>query len=122
MTGFDNTHPHYDPNDGRKQYVYYDPQTGDIVGSSCHSALAPKHPHMIVAAPWESLEGMKINLQTLKLEPVIYDDSTVRGFKQKYSYADLLIGIQNRDKKLFKAVDKVQDILARKTALPADAE
>jgi hypothetical protein len=41
---------------------------------------------------------------------------------QKYSLADILLGIQSRDKKLFKAVDKVQDILAVKTALPPDTE
>jgi uncharacterized protein YbbC (DUF1343 family) len=122
MTGFDRSHPNFDPNDARKQYVYYNPQTGDIVGSSCHSALAPKHPHMIVEAPWISLEGMKVNLQTKKLEAVVYSDASLRGLMQKYSLADILLGIQSRDKKLFKAVDKVQDILAVKTALPPDTE
>lgn len=119
---FDNTHPNYDPNDARKQYVYYDPQTGRIAGSSCHAAIAPKHPHMIVAAPWESLVNMKVNLQTLKLEPVVFSDSTIEGFCQKYSLVDILAGIQTRDKKMFKAVDKLKDIFPKKTPLPPDSE
>lgn len=122
MTGFDKNHPNYDPSDGRKQYIFYNDQTGEIKGTTCHSAQPPKHPCMLVVAPWETVLGMKVNLHNKTLEPIVYDETTLQGFMQKYTLADILIGIQNRDKKLFKEVDKIEGITPKNSPLPVNAE